>query len=526
MPISFVAQADEVYQLLGFESAPRPADPLCYFDTPEVVAAGGRGGSAGHVLSIGSFAKILAPGMRLGWMQASAAGAHLLKRIGGCGQLDSSGALNPVISGVVHELIDSGSQAEHLRAVRAELTQRGATLGDALRASLPPGATFVQPQGGYFIWIAIPPPLHGMRLMDYCIAKHRCRFHPGERFGSGLDSFIRLSFSYYGAADLAVGAQRLGTAMREMIAAGAPAPALAPAPAAPAGAAAAGGVAIMMNGLPGAMGREISAAALRRGVHLAPFALTGPGCGGEVDVGGVVVRLYEPTERAALAARLAAEFPRRGSLVAVDFTHPSAVNENAAWYASLGLPFVMGTTGGDRAALLRDAGAAGVYCVIAPNMCKQIVALQAALTRMAADFPGAFDGYALRVVESHQASKADTSGTAKAISDQLSLLVGGAPFDHAAIERVREPAAQVAGGGAAHAGVSPVPAAALDGHAFHTYSLAADGVEFQIRHNVAGRSTYAEGAVDAVKFLAARVAAASEQRRYDMMDVLRAGAMV
>jgi hypothetical protein len=39
-------------------------------------------------------------------------------------------------------------------------------------------------------------------------------------------------------------------------------------------------------------------------------------------------------------------------------------------------------------------------------------------------------------------------------------------------------------------------------------------------------ATYAEGAVDAVKFLAARVAAASEQRRYDMMDVLRAGAMV
>jgi aspartate/methionine/tyrosine aminotransferase len=223
----FLVLADEVYQLLGFDGAPRPADPLCYFDTPEVVAAGGRGGAAGHVLSIGSFAKITAPGLRLGWLQASPAGAPLLKRIYNCGQLDSSGALNPLISGVVHTMIESGSQEQHLAAVRAELTQRGRVLGDALRAHLPPGATFIQPQGGYFIWIAIPPPLHGMRLMDFCVAKHRTRFHPGERFGTGLDGFIRLSFSYYSAPDLAVGAQRLGEAMREMIAASAPAASIA-----------------------------------------------------------------------------------------------------------------------------------------------------------------------------------------------------------------------------------------------------------------------------------------------------------
>ena len=283
-------------------------------------------------------------------------------------------------------------------------------------------------------------------------------------------------------------------------------------------------VAIMMNGLPGAMGREIAEAALRRGVRLAPFALTGPGFGGEVTVGAVTVRLYEPADRAALAARVAAEFPRAGSLVAVDFTHPSAVNGNAAWYASLGLPFVMGTTGGDRPALLRDTAAAGVFAVIAPNMCKQIVALQAALAQMAKDFPGSFSGYALSVAESHQATKADTSGTAKAVADTLAALTG-APFDHADIARVREPAAQLAGGGAAHTGVAPVPEAALGGHAFHTYRLAAEGIEFQIRHNVSGRATYAEGTIDAVRFLARQVAAGTAQRLFDMQDVLRAGDM-
>jgi len=289
---------------------------------------------------------------------------------------------------------------------------------------------------------------------------------------------------------------------------------------------------IMMNGLPGAMGREISAAALRRGVRVAPFALTGAGFGGEVKVddgrGGapVTVRLYEPAERDALAARAKAEFPAAGSLIVVDFTHPSAVNSNADFYAREQLPFVMGTTGGDREALLKGTAAAGVFAVIAPNMCKQIVALQAALERMASDFPGAFAGYSLSVTESHQATKADTSGTAKAISSSLAALVG-APFDSEAIVRVRDPAAQVAGGGPSHQGVSPVPASVLDGHAFHTYSLAAEGVEVQVRHNVAGRATYAEGTIDAVVFLASKAAAgdAGGQKLFSMMDVLRAGAL-
>ena len=42
--------------------------------------------------------------------------------------------------------------------------------------------------------------------------------------------------------------------------------------------------AVMINGLPGAMGREIASACLRRGVELVPFGLTGPDCGGELSV--------------------------------------------------------------------------------------------------------------------------------------------------------------------------------------------------------------------------------------------------
>ena len=106
-------------------------------------------------------------------------------------------------------------------------------------------------------------------------------------------------------------------------------------------------------------------------------------------------------------------------LVIVDYTLPTAVNDNALFYCENGVPFVMGTTGGDSVKLLDDVKKSGNWAVIAPQMGKQVVALQATLELMSERFPGAFGGYSLRVTESHQAAKADTSGTAKAIVESF-----------------------------------------------------------------------------------------------------------
>ena len=202
-------------------------------------------------------------------------------------------------------------------------------------------------------------------------------------------------------------------------------------------------------------------------------------------------------------------------------THPPPLfhlPDNARFYAANAVPFVMGTTGGDRDALLADTRSAGAYAVIAPQMGKQVVAFQATLATMASQFPGAFAGYTLTVRESHQRSKADTSGTARAVVDSVRAL-GVKPCDDADIERVRDPITAMDEMG--------VPEAALAGHAYHTYRLASpDGsVTFEFQHNVCGRTIYAEGTVDAALFLAAKVAEGSDKRLFDMVDVLRAGAM-
>jgi len=281
------------------------------------------------------------------------------------------------------------------------------------------------------------------------------------------------------------------------------------------------GIVVMMNGLPGAMGHEVSQQCIRRGFTLAPVAMTGPGMPADCEVTEgstkVKVRLVGSGDAAGQRAALEEMKKAHGDkLVIIDFTHPTAVNPNANLYNSVGVPFVMGTTGGDRDALMKVTKESGVYAVIAPNMAKQIVALQATMATMARDYPGAFSGYTLEVTESHQKTKADTSGTAKAMVGSFNDL--GVAYEVDQIKMLRDEKSQIEFG---------VPSSSLNGHAFHTYTLSSsDGsTEFQFKHNVAGRQIYAEGVADAVAFLASKVAERSEQKLFNMIDILRAGAM-
>lgn len=266
---------------------------------------------------------------------------------------------------------------------------------------------------------------------------------------------------------------------------------------------------------------EVAQACIRRGFALAPVAMSGAGmpdsCQVTEGATSVKVKLVGAQDVAAQRSAVEALVKDYGDrLVVVDFTHPSAVNPNAELYCAAGAAFVMGTTGGDREQLLQAVDKSGVYAVIAPNMAKQIVALQATLERMARDFPGAFSGYQLDVVESHQKTKADTSGTAKSIVESFQKM--GLSFNVDQIKKLRDEESQKDFG---------VPADHLNGHAFHTYTLTSDdgSAQFQFKHNVCGRLTYADGVADAVEFLAKRHAEKSAKKLFNMVDILEAGAM-
>lgn len=285
-------------------------------------------------------------------------------------------------------------------------------------------------------------------------------------------------------------------------------------------------VTIMVNGMPGPMATAAAEACLRKGLKLSPVAMTGPDidpC--TITVSDVVsgksstVRLIPSTEVEEMEAAIAGASEAAGekNLLAIDYTHPSAVNSNAQFYIDNKLPFVMGTTGGDREKLMADVTAAEHFAVIAPNMGKQIVAMQAALEELASKYPSAFAGYKLEVTESHQKTKADTSGTAKAVIDSLKVLSDD-DFTYDDIEMIR---------GDQEAMDFGVPEEGLNGHAFHTYTLtSSDGsVNFQLQHNVVGRTVYAEGTADAVKFLSQKLRTEPKGKVFSMINVLEAGAL-
>lgn len=188
----FLVVADEVYHLLDYTSPPPPT--LASYDR------------AGTVLSVGSFSKILAPGLRLGWIQAQ---PRLFEPLLKSGLVRSGGGLNPFTSGLVRSVLELGLQEEYLQYLKAVYGHRAAVLSEALRHYLPTVA-FAEPQGGFFIWLRLPDGTDTETLLVEAEA-HDVAFKPGSSFSTegGLKNYLRLSFAYYEAERLTEGARRL-----------------------------------------------------------------------------------------------------------------------------------------------------------------------------------------------------------------------------------------------------------------------------------------------------------------------------
>ena len=123
-----VIVADDVYELLQFsrEGAPKPMR----------WHAANLNASA-TVISLGSWSKLLGPGLRLGWLEADEA---LVQALAKDGEVDSGSLTSPLVETIVTEMITSGDAKIHVDALRKKLSHRATLLADAINAEQPAGS--------------------------------------------------------------------------------------------------------------------------------------------------------------------------------------------------------------------------------------------------------------------------------------------------------------------------------------------------------------------------------------------------
>ncbi len=189
---NFLVVADEAYQFLPYTQMP----PGSFANFT---------GDVEQVISVNSFSKILAPGLRLGWIQAHSA---VNKRLAGSGLLESGGGMNPYTSALVRGLIESGELEKNITSLQKEYASRLNAMDFALRQHLPT-AEYTHPQGGFFFWVHLPG-VNATELRKKA-QEFKVDFRQGELFSSqmGMQEYVRLGFCFYDPEAIEEGVKRL-----------------------------------------------------------------------------------------------------------------------------------------------------------------------------------------------------------------------------------------------------------------------------------------------------------------------------
>lgn len=189
---------DDVYRELSYDAPPPPS--LWSLGAP------------GIVIRLGSFAKSLSPGLRVGYMTTD---PLTIQRFVGGGVLDSGGGYNHFAALLVAEFMKH-DYSPNVDFLRVALRERRDDMLEAMAEHLPLGSRFERPAGGYFVWVTLPAGSDASMLLSRA-ESHGTSYVPGAAFyldpTLGTKS-LRLAFSRYSAHQLRTAIARLGRAVR------------------------------------------------------------------------------------------------------------------------------------------------------------------------------------------------------------------------------------------------------------------------------------------------------------------------
>ncbi|MBA4180521.1 MAG: hypothetical protein C0506_08035 [Anaerolinea sp.] len=188
---------DDAYGELWFETPPPPS-----------LFALSNGD---HGVKVSSFSKILATGLRMGWAMGP---APLISRMAAV-RFDMG--TSPYLGRVIAETIRNGDLDRHVERLRGIYLRKLERVEAALKEHCAQYTSYVRPQGGFFLWLALRP---GLNSRDVQLAANERGVIVGQGpqfFADGqATNHVRLAFSYVAMEDIEEGIHRLGEAMAEV----------------------------------------------------------------------------------------------------------------------------------------------------------------------------------------------------------------------------------------------------------------------------------------------------------------------
>ena len=198
---STLVVSDEAYQCLSF-------------DGRACASVASKTGSD-WVVSLGTFSKILAPGLRVGWLEGP---PERLNELANLGWVNSGGAVNQWGSLLVARMLEDQAVSPILYQIRQTLATRASLMHEGLSASLGELAHWHKPAGGYFFWIELKADIDTQQTLP-AIRAEGVGYQPGVTFSaeSQFRSAFRLSYAAYGESKITEGLAILGQSLKEVV---------------------------------------------------------------------------------------------------------------------------------------------------------------------------------------------------------------------------------------------------------------------------------------------------------------------
>ncbi|NYT62943.1 PLP-dependent aminotransferase family protein [Alcaligenaceae bacterium] len=190
-----------------------PYGDLRYAGEPQPGLLGLGRAVGATVIRLGTFSKVLAPGLRLGYIVAPKPIISKLVQIKQATDLHTA----TLTQMAVYETIKNGFLTKHLPMVRDLYKEQCGYMLEAMDEHFPSTATWTRPEGGMFIWVTLPAHIDGTELLARAIEKN-VAFVPGAPFYAGAEqqhNTLRLSFVTVSEAKIREGIAILGKLIKE-----------------------------------------------------------------------------------------------------------------------------------------------------------------------------------------------------------------------------------------------------------------------------------------------------------------------